>query len=227
MKISYGLTVCNEHEELQNLIEYLVKRIDGEDEIVVVYDQNRVTPEVLKVIEDYKEEAYITGISTLGDYRIALPSDFGHLIGSLTVVDDDDTTNTLIKISKQEYDELYPYRLATAVANRITGYPKHFCIYGEQIFIGPVPDAITYRYQMNYTTEAYTEVTSVTDPVPFTDEYRNILRAGVLYELYNGLEQYEEANYWEQKYLEGVAKMKNNDENNIGNTSSTIAYSGV
>jgi hypothetical protein len=57
MKISYGLTVCNEHEELQNLIEYLVKRIDGEDEIVVVYDQNRVTPEVLKVIEDYKEEA--------------------------------------------------------------------------------------------------------------------------------------------------------------------------
>jgi hypothetical protein len=57
MRISYGLTVCNEHEELQNLIEYLVKRIDGEDEIIVVYDQNRVTPEVLKVIEDYKEEA--------------------------------------------------------------------------------------------------------------------------------------------------------------------------
>ena len=57
MKISYGLTVCNEHEELKNLIEYLFKRIDGKDEIVVVYDQNRVTPEVLKVIEDYKAEA--------------------------------------------------------------------------------------------------------------------------------------------------------------------------
>ena len=57
MKISYGLTVCNEHEELKNLIEYLFKRIDSEDEIVVVYDQNRVTPEVLKVIEDYKAEA--------------------------------------------------------------------------------------------------------------------------------------------------------------------------
>ena len=57
MRISYGLTVCNEHEELQNLIEYLVKRIDGEDEIIIVYDQNRATPEVLQVIEDYKEEA--------------------------------------------------------------------------------------------------------------------------------------------------------------------------
>jgi hypothetical protein len=57
MKISYGLTVCNEHEELKELIEYLFKRIDSKDEIVVVYDQNRVTPEVLKVIEDYKAKA--------------------------------------------------------------------------------------------------------------------------------------------------------------------------
>ena len=31
MKISYGLTVCNEHEELKNLIEYLFKRINSED----------------------------------------------------------------------------------------------------------------------------------------------------------------------------------------------------
>ena len=51
MKISYGLTVCNEHEELKNLIEYLTVRIDSNDEIVVVYDQNRVTPEVMSVLE--------------------------------------------------------------------------------------------------------------------------------------------------------------------------------
>ena len=58
MKISYGLTVCNEYKELKNLIEYLIKRIEGEDEIIVVYDQNRVTPEVLEVLEEYKEEAF-------------------------------------------------------------------------------------------------------------------------------------------------------------------------
>lgn len=57
MKISYGLTVCNEHEEIRNLIEFLVKRIDKEDEIVVVYDQNRVTPEVMEVFDMYKHEA--------------------------------------------------------------------------------------------------------------------------------------------------------------------------
>jgi len=56
MKISYGLTVCNEHDEIRNLIEYLVKRIDKEDEIVVVYDQNRVTDEVMGVLGMYKHE---------------------------------------------------------------------------------------------------------------------------------------------------------------------------
>ena len=35
MRISYGLTVCNEHEELDNLISYLLPLIDKEDEIVV------------------------------------------------------------------------------------------------------------------------------------------------------------------------------------------------
>ena len=56
MKLSYGLTVCNEHEEIRNLIEYLVKGIDKEDEIVVVYDQNRVTPEVMEVFDLYRHE---------------------------------------------------------------------------------------------------------------------------------------------------------------------------
>jgi hypothetical protein len=56
MKISYGLTVCNEHEEIKNLIQFLVQRIDKEDEIVVVYDQNRVTDEVMNVFELYRHE---------------------------------------------------------------------------------------------------------------------------------------------------------------------------
>jgi hypothetical protein len=56
MKISYGLTVCNEHNELENLINYLTTRIYNNDEIVVVYDQNRVTPEVMSVMENYKDK---------------------------------------------------------------------------------------------------------------------------------------------------------------------------
>jgi hypothetical protein len=55
MKISYGLTVCNEHEEINDLIVYLLERIDKEDEIVVVYDENRVTKEVLSVLDKHTE----------------------------------------------------------------------------------------------------------------------------------------------------------------------------
>ena len=58
MKISYGLTTWIEHEELDNLLNYLNSRIDDEDEIVVVYDQNRVTSEVMNVLESFKRENY-------------------------------------------------------------------------------------------------------------------------------------------------------------------------
>jgi aspartokinase len=53
MKISYGLTVCNEHEEIKNLIEFILEHKQPEDEIVVVYDQNRVTDEVMNVLKSY------------------------------------------------------------------------------------------------------------------------------------------------------------------------------
>jgi len=58
MKISYGLTVCNEHKEINSLINYLLERIDEEDEIIVVYDQNRITNEVMDVLSQHKVLSY-------------------------------------------------------------------------------------------------------------------------------------------------------------------------
>jgi aspartokinase len=55
MKISYGLTVCNEHKEIKNLIEFILENKQQEDEIVVVYDQNRVTDEVMGVLNGYEQ----------------------------------------------------------------------------------------------------------------------------------------------------------------------------
>ena len=51
----YFQIICS---EINNLIVYLLERIDKEDEIVVVYDQNRVTNEVLSVLEQYKENIF-------------------------------------------------------------------------------------------------------------------------------------------------------------------------
>jgi hypothetical protein len=58
MKISYGLTTWNEHQELDRLLTHLQSRIDDEDEIVIVYDVNRATPEVLKVMNEFKRDNY-------------------------------------------------------------------------------------------------------------------------------------------------------------------------
>jgi hypothetical protein len=58
MKISYGLTVCNEHIEIKNLLKYLNDRILEDDEIIVVYDSNRVTSEVTEVLMNFKRKNY-------------------------------------------------------------------------------------------------------------------------------------------------------------------------
>ena len=53
MKISYAIPVCNEHVELEKLLDFLLKYIDKEDEIVVQCDAGNTTPEVYKVLEQF------------------------------------------------------------------------------------------------------------------------------------------------------------------------------
>lgn len=45
--ISYAITVCNELKEITTLLNFLQLHIGEKDEIVVQYDTNGVTPEVL------------------------------------------------------------------------------------------------------------------------------------------------------------------------------------
>lgn len=48
MKISYAVTVCNELDELQKLLEHMLKYVDlNKDEIVVFCDNSKTTPELL------------------------------------------------------------------------------------------------------------------------------------------------------------------------------------
>lgn len=54
MKISYAIPVCNEHSELEYLLNRLIELIDKEDEIIVQCDQGNTTPEVYKVLDTYK-----------------------------------------------------------------------------------------------------------------------------------------------------------------------------
>lgn len=212
-------------------LAYVKRKFIREDKDTEIY---QATTDIIADIrlqsmsEDYKEEAYSTGISTLGEYKLGLPTDFGHLIGDITLIDVDSNSacGTLKKISKQRYDEKYSERLLGDYADMGSGEPYEYCIYGKQLFLGPVPDKTTYKYQFNYTTEDYTEVDASTDPVPFSDKYRNYLRAGVLAELHDGLENFEEAQYWRQMYIDGLNKIYFNDTTNTMD-SVGASYSGV
>jgi glycosyltransferase involved in cell wall biosynthesis len=53
MKISYAIPVCNEHEELKRLLDFLIVNIREEDEIVIQCDQGNTTPEVYEVLSPY------------------------------------------------------------------------------------------------------------------------------------------------------------------------------
>ena len=204
------------------------KRTDKEDEVYEAITDVIADMCIQFYPEDFKEEAALTGTITLGDYRLPVPSDFGHLIGDVSITDtaQDSRYHPLIKISKTQYDALYVDRLFSSTASMTLSRPQHYCLYGNQIYLGPVPDKTTYQYQINYTTIGFETVTSATDPVKFTDKYRNILRSGVLAELHNGMENYDEASYWKDEYLKGLSKIAANDETNISDNSGVI-YNGI
>ena len=55
--ISYAITACNEHVELERLLEQLQQYVRPEDEIVIQLDSNH-TPEVKVVADKYNVMGY-------------------------------------------------------------------------------------------------------------------------------------------------------------------------
>ena len=55
MKISYGITVCDEHEELDRLLLHLSTYIEEDDEVIVLRDMQKTNSQVTKVIAKYFE----------------------------------------------------------------------------------------------------------------------------------------------------------------------------
>lgn len=208
-------------------VKAIFKRTDKDTQIYQAMTDTVMDIRLRSKSEDYKEEAY-TSLLSLGSFKISMPDDFGHLIGDVTLYDSENETTfpPLRRISKERYDELYFDRLADTVSNRVTGLPVHYCIYGNEIFIGPCVDKATYKFQMNYTTESAEEISSSTDPVPFTERYRWIVRCGVLKHLYLMLENFQEAEVWSNLYEAEIVKIIGNDESNVY-TPFNLNYNGV
>ena len=59
MKISYAITVCNELEEIKRLINFLHQYKRPEDEICVLLDKPKASPELLYQLSVYSSEDFI------------------------------------------------------------------------------------------------------------------------------------------------------------------------
>ena len=150
-------------------------------------------------------------IATLGDFKLSIESDLGLLTG--IVLEDGTTATPLEKISKARFDELYPD--ANVTADR--GYPAHYCVYADQVYIGPVPDSIAYNYRQSYSKRAGT-VTSSTAGVPFSNLYRDVLADKVLELLYTALEEYDKARIHRELFEDGFRDAKSRERRNGGET---------
>ena len=56
MKISYAITVCNEHKEIERLLTFLFEHKRPEDQVVVQVDKENGTKEVINVCERFESK---------------------------------------------------------------------------------------------------------------------------------------------------------------------------
>ena len=102
MKISYAITVCNEYKEIEYLLDYLVRHIRTEDEIVIQCDQGNTTPEVYEVLSKYKAPVgYTDPIKVI---EFPLNNNFAAFKNNLT---DNCTGDYIFQIDADEYPNEY------------------------------------------------------------------------------------------------------------------------
>ena len=81
MKISYCVTACNEHVELERLLRFLWENIRKEDEVIIQLDVNHTTEvlEVCNLFTNFNHEGHVTvhEIKNSKFYAFPLDNDFG------------------------------------------------------------------------------------------------------------------------------------------------------
>lgn len=197
------------------------KRTDKATEVYeAITDAIQIMRRRFSFDEAKTEKTSTDTITTLGDFKVSIESDLGLLRG--VVLEDGTTAVPLIQRTKEQYDDLYPD--ANVTADR--GYPKHYCVFAGSVYIGPIPDAVTYAYRLSYSMRAGT-VTSSTTGVPFTNVYRDILANLTLSRLWAALEEYDKAGYHESEYEREMDEALSRERKNSGEGCFTQAYRDI
>lgn len=159
---------------------------------------------------DEQEQTTSDTITVLGDYRIDTEADLSFFVSDVVVLD---STNSwkLTRISKSEFDYIYPNPTAISV---VKNKPIHYCVFADQIYLGPVPDKTSYQYKVSLSIDDFALITSITTAVPYTNDHKNMLRAGVLKRLFESVEEYDTANYWSSQFENLFAQLEAGEDAN-------------
>jgi len=65
INVTYAITVCNEHEEIMKLINFLHPRIKKDDEILIQYDEDAVTDQVKDYL-DIIQQLHSSNVKVIG-----------------------------------------------------------------------------------------------------------------------------------------------------------------
>jgi hypothetical protein len=71
INVTWAITVCNELKEITELINFLHPKIKQDDEILIQYDENGVTPEVkgyLDIVNTLHQNIKVIGFPLNGDF---------------------------------------------------------------------------------------------------------------------------------------------------------------
>lgn len=99
IRISYGVTVCNEAKELERLTNCLLSNIDDNDEVIILSDKSNVTAEVLSVIDKLEKS-----IRPIKHISYSLNGDFATYKNNLI---DHATSDYLFQIDADEIPSTY------------------------------------------------------------------------------------------------------------------------
>jgi len=182
-------------------VKYDFKREDKDTELVQAYNDSIMYVASLMPYGNYKYQSYLATVVGQEDYP--LPSTMNHLIHPIRILDGSDSTDSggeLNRLTKQKYDERYPNPNRTSPT---TGYPEDYCIYSRSILLGPIPDSADYLLEVDWSVLP-TALSADIDTPSLGREWEEILKQMILYRLYSGLGQYDEASFWRSQYEDGA-----------------------
>lgn len=197
------------------------KRDDMDDEIYdALTDTIMEMEQAFQFDEREKESTTTDTITVVGDYKIDLEPDFGHLV--TVVLLDGDTSMPLMRVSKAVYD----LRYTTPPSNENLGYPEAFAIFGGKLYIGPPPEQTSYQYRLSYSQRLTSVIDASTSPVPFSAQYREMLKDGSMFRLFKNLKNWDSAAYFKSDFGDAMTRVMNRERRNRGGAG-FVAYRDV